>query len=61
MKEYKLVTLNPTLRLSPEKDIRESEETLNKYVREGWELQHIVQYHAGYLIAVMYKDTYQLN
>lgn len=57
MKEYKLVPLNEELRLSHTKDIQDAEETLNRYIQEGWELQQIVPYHGSYLIGVMYKES----
>ena len=57
MKEYKLVILNEELRLSQTKDIQDAEETLNRYVKEGWELQQIVPYHGSYMIGVMYKES----
>lgn len=63
MKEYKLVVLNEDVHLSRKKDIKDAERTLNEYVRDGWTLQQIVPYQdlSGALVAVMYKDTYQLN
>ena len=63
MKEYKLVILNPELHLSRKKDLEGAETVLNKYVREGWDLQQIVSPNdlGGALVAVMYKETYQLN
>lgn len=63
MKEYKLVVLNEEVHLSRKKDIKDAEKVLNEYVREGWNLQQIVPYQdlSGALVAVMYKDTYQLN
>ncbi|MBR2046154.1 MAG: hypothetical protein IJ958_08490 [Agathobacter sp.] len=63
MKEYKLVVLNEEIHLSRKKDIKDAENVLNQYVRDGWILQQIVPYQdlSGALVAVMYKDTYQLN
>lgn len=42
MKEYKLIYLNKGVKLSREKDLAQSEDTLNQYVSEGWELQQII-------------------
>ena len=63
MKEYKLVVLNEEIHLSRKKDIKDAENVLNQYVRDGWILQQIVPYQdlSGALVAVMYRDTYQLN
>lgn len=63
MKEYKLVQLNEELHLSLKKDLEDAEKTLNRYAKEGWMLQQIVPTHdlSGALVAVMYKETYQLN
>lgn len=41
MKEYKLVYLNKGVKLSREKDLEQAEETINKYVSDGWTLQEI--------------------
>lgn len=57
MKEYKLIYLNKGVKLSREKDLAQSEDTLNQYVSEGWELQQIISPNdlGGALIAVLYK------
>lgn len=58
MKEYKLIYLNKGVKLSREKDLAQSEDTLNQYVSEGWELQQIISHNdlGGALIAVLYKE-----
>lgn len=58
MKEYKLIYLNKGVKLSQEKDLAQSEDTLNQYVSEGWELQQIISPNdlGGALIAVLYKE-----
>jgi hypothetical protein len=58
MKEYKLIYLNKGVKLSREKDLAQSEDTLNQYVSEGWELQQIISPNdlGGALIAVLYKE-----
>lgn len=58
MKEYKLVLLNEEVHLSRKKDIADAEELLNKYSREGWELQQIVTPSdaMGSLVAVLYRE-----
>lgn len=58
MKEYKLIYLNKWVKLSREKDLAQSEDTLNQYVSEGWELQQIISPNdlGGALIAVLYKE-----
>lgn len=58
MKEYKLIYLNKGVKLSREKDLAQSEDTLNQYVSEGWELQQIISPNdlCGALIAVLYKE-----
>lgn len=58
MKEYKLIYLNKGVKLSREKDLAQSEDTLNQYVSEGWELQQIISPNdlGGAVIAVLYKE-----
>ena len=58
MKEYKLVILNEELRLSQTKDIQDAEETLNRYVKEGWELQQIVAPNdlGGVMVGVFFRE-----
>lgn len=58
MKEYRLIYLNKGVKLSREKDLAQSEDTLNQYVSEGWELQQIISPNdlGGALIAVLYKE-----
>lgn len=58
MKEYKLIYLNKGVKLSREKDLAQSEDTLNQYVSEGWKLQQIISPNdlGGALIAVLYKE-----
>lgn len=58
MKEYKLVYLNKGLTMSREKDLEQAQVVLNKYVSEGWELQHIISPSDGFgtLVGVFYKE-----
>ena len=42
MKEYQLVFLNPTHRISRSKDVEEANEMIASYVAQGWELKQIV-------------------
>lgn len=58
MKEYKLIYLNKGVKLSREKDLAQSEDTLNQYISEGWELQQIISPNdlGGALIAVLYIE-----
>ena len=42
MKEYKLVYLNKGIKFSREKDIEETENTINEYATQGWELQQVI-------------------
>ena len=44
--------------MSMEKNLAQSEETLNQYVSEGWELQQIITPNdlSGALIAVLYRE-----
>lgn len=59
MKEYKMVYLNPKMKLTTKSDLEQAEKTLNEYAKEGWILQQVVAPStlAGTLVAVMYKDT----
>lgn len=58
MKEYKLEFLNKGIKFSREKDIEETEKTINKFVEQGWELQQIVSPNdlGGAMIGVFYKE-----
>ena len=58
MKEYKFVNLNPKQHISREKDIKEAENTLNQYIREGWTLEQVVSPSdiIGALVAILYKE-----
>ena len=42
MKEQKLVHLNEGIKFSRKKDIEQTEECINKYAQEGWELQQVI-------------------
>ena len=42
MKEYQLVFLNPTHRISRSKDVEEANEMIASYVAQGWELKQIL-------------------
>ena len=58
MKEYKLVHLNKGIRISREKDLKQSQEVINEYIAEGWELQQIVSPNdlLGALVGVFCKE-----
>lgn len=58
MKEYKLVYLNKGIKFSREKDIEETEKTINEYATQGWELQQIVSPNdlGGAMIGIFYKE-----
>ena len=57
MKEYKVVFLNKGLKFSREKDIDETENTINEYATQGWELQQVVSPNdlGGAMIGIFYK------
>ncbi|MBQ8317020.1 MAG: DUF4177 domain-containing protein [Lachnospiraceae bacterium] len=59
MKEYKVVFLNKGLKFSREKDIAETEETINEYASQGWTLQQVVSPNdlGGALIGIFYKEN----
>lgn len=58
MKEYKLVSLNKGLKMSREKDLEQSQDVINEYISQGWELQQIVSPNdiGGALVGVFYKE-----
>ena len=58
MKEYKLVFLNKGLEMSREKDLEQSQNVINEYISQGWELQQIVSPNdiGGALVGVFYKE-----
>ena len=58
MKEYKLVYLNKGVKFSRETDLEQAEETINKYVSDGWTLQEIATPDDGMgaMIGVFYKE-----
>lgn len=58
MKEYKLVFLNKGIKFSREKDIDETENTINEYASQGWELQQVVSPNdlGGAMIGIFYKE-----
>lgn len=58
MKEYKLVHLNKGLKMSREKDLEQAQEIINKYIRNGWELQQIVSPNdgGGAMVGVFFKE-----
>lgn len=58
MKEYKLEILNKGLKFSREKDIEETEKTINEFVSQGWELQQIISPNdlGGTMIGIFYKE-----
>ena len=59
MKEYKVVFLNKGLKFSREKDIAETEETINEYASQGWTLQQVVSPNdlGRALIGIFYKEN----
>ena len=59
MKEYKLVYLNKGVKFSREKDIAETEETINEYASQGWTLQQVVSPNdlGGAMIGIFYKEN----
>lgn len=58
MKEYRLVYLNKGLSWSREKDLEKSQDVLNEYVEQGWELQQIVSPNdvSGALVGVFFRE-----
>lgn len=42
MKEYKLEILNKEMHLTRQKDIDDAQAIIDRYVREGWEVQQII-------------------
>jgi len=58
MKEYKVVFLNKGIKFSREKDIDETENTINEYASQGWELQQVVSPNdlGGAMIGIFYKE-----
>lgn len=58
MKEYKLVCLNEKLKLSRKKDLAQAENTLNRYIADGWVLEQVVAQVDLFasLVAVLYKE-----
>lgn len=42
MKEYKLVYLNKSIKMTREKDIEQAQELINQYADEGWTLQQVI-------------------
>ncbi|MCD7809480.1 MAG: DUF4177 domain-containing protein [Erysipelotrichaceae bacterium] len=60
MKEYKMVHLNKGLRLSREKDLEVTEDLINQYMRDGWELQQVISPNdgGGAIIGLFCKEKY---
>ncbi|MCD7892229.1 MAG: DUF4177 domain-containing protein [Erysipelotrichaceae bacterium] len=60
MKEYKMIHLNKGLRLSREKDLEVTENLINQYIKEGWELQQVISPNdgGGAIIGLFYKEKY---
>ena len=58
MKEYKLVYLNKGIKFSREKDIEATENTINEYSTQGWELQQVISPNdlGGAMIGIFYKE-----
>ena len=58
MKEYKLEFLNKKINFSKEKDIEETEKTINEIVAQGWELQQIIPPNdlSGVMMGLFYKE-----
>lgn len=61
MKEYKLVYLNKGIKFSREKDIEETENTINEYATQGWELQQVISPNdlGGAMIGIFYKEKWE--
>ena len=59
MREYKVVYLNKGLRFSREKDLAETQETINECAAEGWILQQVVSPNdlGGAMIGIFYKEN----
>lgn len=59
MKKYKLVYLNKGLHLYREKDLEQTENNINQYIKDGWQLQQIVSPNdvGGALYGVFYKEN----
>ncbi len=58
MKEYKVVFLNKGIKFSREKDIVETQNTINEYATQGWELQQVVSPNdlGGAMIGIFYRE-----
>ncbi len=58
MKKYKLVHLNKGVKLTRQKDLEETQDVINEYIAEGWELQQIVSPNdiGGALVGVFFKE-----
>jgi len=59
MREYKVVYLNKGLKFSREKDLAETQETINECSAEGWILQQVVSPNdlGGAMIGIFYKEN----
>lgn len=60
MKEYKMIHLSKGLRLSREKDLQVTEDLINQYIRDSWELQQVISPNdgGGAIIGLFYKEKY---
>ena len=58
MKEYKLVYLNKHLRWSQEKDLEQAQESINREIEQGWQLQEVVSPNSlmGVLVGVFWRE-----
>ncbi len=58
MKEYKVINLNKSLKLSREKDLEQMQNAINEVVSNGWELQQVLSPNdlGGAVIGFFYKE-----
>jgi len=58
MKEYKMVFLNPKIKLKRESDLEQAQSVINQNIAEGWELQQVVSPNdiGGALVGIFYKE-----
>ena len=58
MKEYKMVFLNPKIKLRRESDLEQAQSVINQNIAEGWELQQVVSPNdiGGALVGIFYKE-----
>ena len=58
MKEYKMVFLNPKIKLKRQSDLEQAQSIINQNIAEGWELQQVVSPNdvCGALVGIFYKE-----